>query len=209
MMISGPGSTVTVAAAFTGIGVFGPGALTISNGGVLNSQGGAEVDSSFGGPRRSTVTGPGSHMEHRRLGLSVGGGTTGGPGMLTISNGGVVNTNVAFMGDGDRRLEPVLVTGAGSGLTRNSGSPSATRLRLRPPDRNAHHRRRRRGQLPGFTRIRRRQHAQSRHRRARRRDHDAGDRQRRPDRRELHRHAHPRRRYLRHRHAEQGRGRAR
>ena len=49
MTISGPGSTVTVAAGgFTGVGIFGPGALTISNGGVLNSQGGAEVDSFFG-----------------------------------------------------------------------------------------------------------------------------------------------------------------
>lgn len=43
MIVSGAGSAVTVAG-FTGIGVFGPGVLTISNGGVLNSQGGAEID---------------------------------------------------------------------------------------------------------------------------------------------------------------------
>ena len=37
--------------------LLGPGALTISNGGVLNSQGGAEVDSFFGGPATVVVTG--------------------------------------------------------------------------------------------------------------------------------------------------------
>ena len=60
MTISAPGSTLTVAAGgFTGIGVLGPGALTISNGGVLNSQGGAEVDFFFG-TSTVDVTGPGS-----------------------------------------------------------------------------------------------------------------------------------------------------
>ena len=79
------------AGGFTGIGIFGDReSLTISNGGVLNSQGGAEVNSFFGGP--ATVVG-----DRRRdrtwniggFGLSVGGGTTGGPGTLTISDGGV------------------------------------------------------------------------------------------------------------------------
>ena len=54
MVISGPGSTVTVAAGgFTGIGVLGTGALTISNGGVLNSQVGPRSIPSLA-PRRWT-----------------------------------------------------------------------------------------------------------------------------------------------------------
>ena len=122
MVISGPGSTVTVAAGgFTGIGVFGTGALTISNGGVLNSQGGAEVDSFFGGPATVVVTGPGSQWNIGGFGLSVGGGTTGGTGRLTISDGGVVNTNVAFIGDNVDGSSFVLVTGTGSRLTATVG----------------------------------------------------------------------------------------
>ena len=89
MIISGAGSSVTVNG-FTGIGIFGLGTLTISSGGVLNSQGGAEIDS-FLGTATVTVTGPGSTWNDGGLGLSVGTGSTGGPGMLTISNGGVVN----------------------------------------------------------------------------------------------------------------------
>ena len=99
--------------------------------------------------------------------------------------------------DGDRRgleLErPVLARGR------------RRQLRLRSPDRNAHRRRRRRGQLARLHRHRPGQHAQSRHRRSGRRDQHAGDRQPRSDRRELHRHAHPGRRHFRPRHAEQGR----
>ena len=122
MVISGPGSTVTVSAGgFTGIGLFGPGALTISNGGVLNSQGGAEVDSFFGGPATVVVTGAGSQWNIGGLGLSVGGGTTGGPGTLTISGGGVVNTNVAFIGDNVDGSSFVLVTGTGSRLNATVG----------------------------------------------------------------------------------------
>ena len=121
MTISGPGSTVTVAAGgFTGVGVFGPGALTISNGGVLNSQGGAEVDSFFG-PSTVDVTGPGSQWNIGGFGLSVGGGTTGGIGRLTIADGGVVNTNVAFIGDNVDGSSFVLVTGTGSRLTATVG----------------------------------------------------------------------------------------
>ena len=92
MIVSGAGSAVTVAG-FTGVGVFGPGVLTISNGGVLNSQGGAEIDAfPFGtGTPQVTVTGPGSTWNVGG-GLAVGGGSTGGPGSLTISNGGVVNS---------------------------------------------------------------------------------------------------------------------
>ena len=122
MTISGPGSTVTVATGgFTGVGVFGPGALTISNGGVLNSQGGAEVDSFFGGTSTVAVTGPGSQWNIGGFGLSVGGGTTGGIGTLTIADGAVVNTNVAFIGDNADGSSFVLVTGPGSRLTATVG----------------------------------------------------------------------------------------
>src|SRR5262245_1341524 len=95
MIIDGAGSTVTVAG-LTGIGIFGPGALTISNGGVLNSQIGAEIDSILPlGTPMATVTGTGSTWNvggslGLGFGLAVGGGTTGGPGALVISNGGTV-----------------------------------------------------------------------------------------------------------------------
>jgi autotransporter-associated beta strand protein/T5SS/PEP-CTERM-associated repeat protein len=100
MIISGAGSTVTVDG-FTGVGIFGPGSLTISNGGVLNSRGGAEIDifdPSLGTPS-ATVTGPGSTWNVGGLGLTVGGGSTAGPGRLTVSNGGVVNTSSLTIGD--------------------------------------------------------------------------------------------------------------
>ena len=75
--------------------------LTISNGGTLNSQGGAEIDGFFDTRER--------HGDGRRIDLerrrppacSVGGGTTGGSGMLTISNGGQVNV------DGHRRRSAI------------------------------------------------------------------------------------------------------
>jgi autotransporter-associated beta strand protein/T5SS/PEP-CTERM-associated repeat protein len=114
MIISGAGSSVTVNG-FTGIGIFGLGTLTISSGGVLNSQGGAEIDS-FLGTATVTVTGPGSTWNVGGLGLSVGTGSTGGPGMLTISNGGVVNAT-GPLGVGDPTGASALtVTGAGSRL---------------------------------------------------------------------------------------------
>jgi fibronectin-binding autotransporter adhesin len=92
MIVSGAGSTVTVGG-FTGVGIFGPGSLTISNGGVVNSQSGAEIDGFFPGLGipAATVTGAGSTWNVGGSGLTVGGGSTGGPGMLMISNGGVVN----------------------------------------------------------------------------------------------------------------------
>jgi fibronectin-binding autotransporter adhesin len=117
MIISGAGSSVTVNG-FTGIGIFGPGTLSISSGGVLNSQGGAEIDSFPGiGTPTATVTGPGSTWNIGGLGLSVGGGSTGGPGMLTVSNGAVVNsTTSTTIGDATDGSSNILVTGAGSVL---------------------------------------------------------------------------------------------
>jgi autotransporter-associated beta strand protein/T5SS/PEP-CTERM-associated repeat protein len=122
MIIDGAGSTVTVAG-LTGIGIFGPGALTISNGGVLNSQIGAEIDSILPlGTPTATVTGTGSTWNvggslGLGFGLAVGGGSTGGPGALVISNGGTV-TSTAFttIGDAADGSSRVVVTGAGSVL---------------------------------------------------------------------------------------------
>ncbi len=100
MILSGAGSTVTVSG-FTGVGIFGPGSLTISNGGVLNSQGGAEIDTFVPvlGVPTATVTGPGSTWNVGGSGLTVGGGSTSGPGRLIVSNGGVVNTSSLTIGD--------------------------------------------------------------------------------------------------------------
>jgi autotransporter-associated beta strand protein/T5SS/PEP-CTERM-associated repeat protein len=115
MIISGAGSSVTVNG-FTGIGIFGPATLSISSGGKLISQGGAEIDSILGTPT-ATVTGPGSTWNVGGLGLSVGGGSTGGPGVLTVSNGAVVNsTTSTTIGDVVDGSSNVVVTGAGSVL---------------------------------------------------------------------------------------------
>ena len=115
-MIAGTGSTVTVTGQ-TAIGIFGPGALTIAGGGVLNSQGGAEIDAIFVGTPTATVTGTGSTWNIGGLGLAVGGGSTPGPGVLVISDGGVVNsTGPTFIGDAVDGSSRILVTGAGSAL---------------------------------------------------------------------------------------------
>ena len=115
MIISGAGSSVTVNG-FTGIGIFGPATLSITSGAVLNSQGGAEINSILGTPT-ATVTGPGSTWNVGGFGLSVGGGSTGGPGVLTVSNGAVVNsTTSTTIGDVADGSSNVVVTGAGSVL---------------------------------------------------------------------------------------------
>jgi T5SS/PEP-CTERM-associated repeat protein len=117
-MIAGTGSTVTVTGQ-TAIGIFGPGTLTIAGGGVLNSQGGAEIDAIFGTPT-ATVTGTGSTWNvggALGFGFAVGGGSTGGPGVLVISNGGTVTSTLfTTIGDAADGSSRVLVTGAGSVL---------------------------------------------------------------------------------------------
>src|SRR5262245_61996504 len=120
MLISGAGSSVTVDG-FTGIGVVGPGMLTISGGGALNSWAGAEIDSVFGAAR-ATVTGAGSTWNVGGMGLEVGGGSTGGIGRLTISGGGVVNSTFVSIGDAADGSSRLTVTGAGSVL--NAGAIS-------------------------------------------------------------------------------------
>ena len=120
MAVSGPGSSVT-ASDLTGIGIFGPGALTISNGGTFNSQGGAEIDAPSGTPS-ATVTGGGSTWNVGGAGLVVGGGSTGGPGMLSIANGGQVNVaGIVEIGDLGPGTSFASVTGAGSTLTATGG----------------------------------------------------------------------------------------
>ena len=128
MLIAGPGSSVTVTGGPTAVGIFGQAAsLVISGGGVLNSQAGAEIDAlpfdpSLGQPI-ATVTGPGSTWNISGVaGLTVGGGTTSGPGTLNIANGGAVNVN-SFMVIGDTfdGSSVVSVTGAGSALTVQDG----------------------------------------------------------------------------------------
>jgi autotransporter-associated beta strand protein/T5SS/PEP-CTERM-associated repeat protein len=96
----------------------------ISNGGVLNSQAGAEIDAfpfDPSGQPSVTVTGPGSTWNVGDPGfgvtLAVGGGTTPGPGTLTIANGGTVNVAGSMVvGDALTNTSLVTVTGAGSVL---------------------------------------------------------------------------------------------
>jgi autotransporter-associated beta strand protein/T5SS/PEP-CTERM-associated repeat protein len=119
LLISGPGSTVNVSpTGITEISSFiGPASVTIANGGLLSTPGGAAIDAA--NPDfipTVTVTGAGSTW-NVGTGLAVGGGGSfGGPGILTISNGGVVNST-GLMGIGDPTgSSAVTVTGAGSVL---------------------------------------------------------------------------------------------
>jgi T5SS/PEP-CTERM-associated repeat protein len=115
MTIDGAGSTATVTGN-TAVGVGGPGTLTISGGGVLDSQGPTEIDSFLGLPS-VTVTGTGSRWNVGGP-MTVGNGAFGGPGSLTIANGATVNANGPFMEIGDEATgtSQVTVTGAGSVL---------------------------------------------------------------------------------------------
>ena len=117
IIVSGAGSTVT-ATGVTAVGFLAPGSITIANGAVFNSQGGAEIDTLFVelGTPSVLVTGPGSTWNVGGPALFVGGGSSTGPGMLTVANGGTVtSTAPVFIGDvtGGSTLT---VTGAGSVL---------------------------------------------------------------------------------------------
>jgi autotransporter-associated beta strand protein/T5SS/PEP-CTERM-associated repeat protein len=117
-VITGAGSSVTVTGQ-TFVGNFAPASLTISSGGVLNSQGGAEIDifPFLPGIPTATVTGPGSTWNVGGFfGLTVGGGGTGGPGALIIANGGVVNSTTSTTIGDLTGSSSVIVTGAGSVL---------------------------------------------------------------------------------------------
>src|SRR5215831_18384412 len=115
-VITGAGLSVT---GETIIGNFAPASVIISNGGVLNSQGSADIATflPFLGAPTVTVTGPGSTWNvGGPFGLFVG-DVTVGPGALTIANGGVVNsTTSTIIGDASDGSSKVIVTGAGSVL---------------------------------------------------------------------------------------------
>ncbi len=120
MVVSGSGSSVTVNGV-TGVGIFAGGNVTISNGGRLNSVGGAEIDSFFDAAS-VTVTGSGSTWTVGATGLIVGGGSTGGVGMLSISNGGQMNAaGIVAIGDQGPGTSTTTVTGSGSALTAAGG----------------------------------------------------------------------------------------
>src|SRR5262245_46149441 len=117
MTVSGAGSTVT-ATGVTAVGFFAPGSITIANGAVFNSQGGAEIDTflvELGTPS-VLVTGPGSTWNVGGPALFVGGGSTEGPGMLTVANGGTVNATAPMLIGDVTGASAVTVTGAGSVL---------------------------------------------------------------------------------------------
>ena len=117
MTVSGAGSTVT-ATGVTAVGFLAPGSITIANGAVFNSQGGAEIDTllvELGTPS-VLVAGPGSTWNVGGPALFVGGGSTTGPGTLTVANGGTV-TSTAPVSIGDvTGASTLTVTGAGSVL---------------------------------------------------------------------------------------------
>jgi autotransporter-associated beta strand protein/T5SS/PEP-CTERM-associated repeat protein len=121
MTVTGAGSTVT-ASGVTVVGFFGPGALTIASGAVFNSQGGSEIDTfvpELGLPS-VLVTGSGSTWNVGGPGLLVGNGNTGGPGTLTIANGGTVNSTAPVAIGDFTGTSLMTVTGAGSVLNASS-----------------------------------------------------------------------------------------
>src|SRR5215475_13447347 len=116
-VITGAGSSVTVTGE-TIIGNFAPASVIISNGGVLNSQGSADIATflPFLGTPTVTVTGPGSTWNvGGPFGLFVG-DVSVGPGALTIANGGVVNSTTSTIIGDVSGSSSVIVTGAGSVL---------------------------------------------------------------------------------------------
>ena len=109
--VTGAGSTWTNTGSVV-VGGLGTGALTIQNGGTVNSSGGGSVGQSVGSTGTVTVTGPGSSWNNSPSGgLNIG---SFGTGTLTIANGGMVINSTAFAanignsagsagyGDGDR-----------------------------------------------------------------------------------------------------------
>src|SRR6516164_891350 len=116
-VITGAGSSVTVTGE-TIIGNFAPASVIISNGGVLNSQGSADIATflPFLGTPTVTVTGPGSTWNvGGPFGLFVG-DVSVGPGALITANGGVVNSTTSTIIGDVSGSSSVIVTGAGSVL---------------------------------------------------------------------------------------------
>src|SRR6516225_4392019 len=114
-VITGAGSSVTVTGQ-TIVGNFAPASLTISNGGVLNSQGSADIATGlpFLGTPTVTVTGPGSTWNvGGPFGLSAG-DVSVGPGALVKTNSGVVNSTTSTIIGDVSGSSSVIVTGVGS-----------------------------------------------------------------------------------------------
>jgi outer membrane autotransporter protein len=119
--VTGAGSTWTNIGNVV-VGGIGTGALTIQNGGTVNSGGGGSVGQSVGSAGTVTVTGPGSSWNNGPGGgLNIGGFGTG---TLTIANGGtVINTGfTANIGNSAGSQQgTVTVTGPGSIWSNSSG----------------------------------------------------------------------------------------
>ena len=68
------------------------------------------------------MTGAGSTWNVGGIGLEVGGGITGGPGTLTVADGGqVISTGIVAVGDQGPGTSFITVTGSGSTLTATGG----------------------------------------------------------------------------------------
>jgi len=96
--VTGPGSTWNVGGPFglfVGDGSVGPGALTIANGGVVNSTTSTIIGDAYDGSSKVMVTGAGSVLNAFNS-LAIGGPGCGCTppvvGTLTIADGGVVNS---------------------------------------------------------------------------------------------------------------------
>jgi len=95
------------------LGAFGQGALTVENGGSVNTGGGA-IGEFSGASGTVTVTGSGSQLNAEALSLGV----SGGQGTLTVENGGTLNvTSLAGLGDASGGSGTVTVIGSGAQVT--------------------------------------------------------------------------------------------
>lgn len=90
--VSGGGATLALESSSIVGGLGGVGSLLIQNGGTLTSAGAFFGIGLFGGEGSGVVDGSGSELSHNGIFLLVGGGDDS-TGTLTISNGGVVNSN--------------------------------------------------------------------------------------------------------------------
>ena len=108
--VTGAGSQWNTGFIEVGFGSGGA-ALTIQNGGVVNSfnGGGGGFIGTFGGTGTVTVSGAGSQWNTGVLEVGAG-----GTGALTIQNGGVVSSTVGVIGFDTGSFGSVLVTGPGS-----------------------------------------------------------------------------------------------
>src|SRR5262249_16762200 len=137
-VITGAGSSVTVTGE-TIIGNFAPASVIISNGGVLNSQGSADIATflPFLGAPTVAATRPGSPWNvGGPFGLFVG-DVSVGPGALITANGGVVNSTTSTIIGDVSGSSSVIVTGAFGLECVQFARDRRHQLRLQPA-RNAH-----------------------------------------------------------------------